>query len=209
MPFFLRHIIINQLLTSIAQAGNCGVGTNATGFKILNPFLQRSDGYFIELIHTNQEIFRKNFCRKFMDESILFFSGYFEPISSVYSREVILTMVQIIITLTYIEVKDADGINLFHLVVASAKGDALCDRFRNPIDDTFQIMQLTNILNLYNNDFTFTVFSLNVYPAKLIIYSPPIIFAFQQFDDFHVFAQQNGPKTLKYTKICFSTKKVL
>ena len=140
MSFFRRHIIVNQLFAGFSQAGSCSIGTNTTGFQVLNPFFQWSNGYFIEFIHTNQEILRKNFCGKFTDEGILFFSGYFEPISGVYSRKVILTMIQIIAPFADIEVEDTYRINLFHLVVAFTQRNMFRNRFRHSVKDAFQII---------------------------------------------------------------------
>ena len=92
-----------------------------------------------------------------MDKGIFLLCSHFKTVSSVYTGEIVLTMIQVVLPFTDIKVEDADRIDLFHLVVAFSKGDMFRDRFRHPIEDAFQIIQFAGILNLYNDYFTFTI----------------------------------------------------
>lgn len=96
-----------------------------------------------------------------------------------HSCEDVLTVVQIIVPFTDVEVQDADRINLFHLIIAFTKGDMFCDRFCYSIENAFQIIELTGVLNLYNDNLILAVTCFDVYTVELIITGLLITFAFQ------------------------------
>ena len=62
---------------------------------------------------------------------------------------------------------------------------------------------------IYNDYFIFTISGFDVHTVELIINGLLITFTFQQFDDFHVFAQKHSQEALQHTKICFLAEKVL
>ena len=86
-----------------------------------------------------------------------------------HADELILPMIQIIQTYAYIEIKNADRIDLFHLIVSVAQMDMFGDRFRHPVKDTFEIIKLACVLYLYDNDLSLAVQRLDVHTVELII----------------------------------------
>ncbi len=78
-----------------------------TTFQALNPLLKRSHGNFIELIHTNKIIFWEDFGRQLADDSIFFLSSHLKEVTRMDTFEGILTIIQVIIPLTNIEIENS------------------------------------------------------------------------------------------------------
>ena len=83
--------------------------------------------------------------------------------------EAILSMIQVIRTLTQVEIKDADRINLLHLLIPIPYLDMLRNRLSHPIQDALQEVQLTHVLHLDDDDLPLVVFRLDIHTVKLII----------------------------------------
>ena len=87
-----------------------------------------------------------------------------------HADELILPMIQIILTDADIEIKDADRIDLFHLIVSVAQMDMFGDRFRHPVKDTFRDNKArvcsVSLLIMISS---FAVQRLDVHTVKLII----------------------------------------
>ena len=69
------------------------------------------------------------------------------------------------------------------------------DSFCHSVQDAFQIIELPCILDLYNNDFVFTVSGFNIYPVEFIIDCLLVAFTFQYLYDFHVFTEKDSQET--------------
>ena len=126
-----------------------------------------------------------------------------------YTREDILTVVQVIATLSDIEVKDTYGVNLFHFVVAATQRYMLRDSLRYTVEDTLEECKFARVLYFHDDDLTLAVFSLDVYTVEFIVDSQLVAFALQQFDDLHLFVQQHRQKTFQHAEIGFLTQQAL
>ena len=127
-----------------------------------------------------------------MHQDIFLLYTHFQTIAGMYAGEDILPMIQIIVSLADIEVKNIYGVDFLHLVITITQRDMLGNGFRHTIEDTFQESQFTSVLHLHNDDLSFAVFSLYVYPVEFVVKGLLVAFAFQQFDDLHLFIQQHG-----------------
>ena len=78
-------------------------------------------------------------------------------------------MIQVIRTLTQVEIKDADRINLLHLLIPIPYLDMFGDRLSHPIQDALQEVQLTRVLHLDDDDLPLVVFRLDIHTVELII----------------------------------------
>ena len=201
--FLVAHIVIEQLFACFTQAGGGRIRTNGAVFQIFDPFFKRRNGYLVELVHTDQVVFRKNLCRKFMHQGIFLLDTHFQTVARMYARKDILTVVQVIASLTDIEIKDTHGVDLFHFVVAATQRNMLRDGLGHPIKDTFEESKLTRVLYFHYDDFTLAVFSLDVYPVEFVVNGLLIALALQQFDDLHLFVQQHRQETFQHTEIGF------
>ena len=118
-------------------------------------------------------------------------------------------MVKVISTTTDIKVEDTDGIHLLNLRVELTQLDMFRDRLGNTEKNTFQIINLTGILNLHNNDLVFAVTRLYVDTVEFIRFIQLIAFTLQNLDDTDGLTQQNGEKTLQHAEIGLVTQQAL
>ena len=65
-------------------------------------------------------------------------------------------------------IKNADRIYLFNFIISFTQWDMFCNGFGYSIQDTLQIIQLTRILNLDDNNLIFTIESFDINPIELI-----------------------------------------
>ncbi len=63
----------------------------------------------------------------------------------------------------------------------------LGDGFRNAIEDAFQIIKFARVLDFNDNDFPFTVKSLDIHTIELVIHRLLVAFTFQYLTYRHLF----------------------
>ncbi len=195
------HVIINQFTTGLFQTGSFRVGTDDTGFQIFYPLFKRSDGYLIKLVHPDKEVLGEYFGRQLTYDSIFLFGAHFEEVPRVNTYECVLTVIQVIIPLADVKIKDTDGIHFLHFRVKVSQFDMLCDGFCYTEKDTFQIINLAGVLNFHNNDFVLTVAGLDVHTVEFIAFTLLVTLAFQYLHDMDGFAQQHGKETFENTEV--------
>ena len=132
IPFLLGHLHVVQFLTCLLKTGGFRVVTDYPAFQIIHPFLNRSLRHLIELVDSEKEILWKDlFWRDDMgvvlDERFLLgieMKHGFRESHSFESRD---TVIDKILTVTQIEIKDADGIDFLDAVVVNAYLQLLSD----------------------------------------------------------------------------------
>ena len=110
--FCLIHVIIDKFTTGFLQSRSLGVGMNHTCLEIFNPLLKGRDSHFVELVHANKEILRKDLGRQFTDNGVLLFGAHLQKVARVDTHERVLTVVKVISTTTDIKVEDTEFANL-------------------------------------------------------------------------------------------------
>ena len=109
LPFCRCHVVIPKSLAGFRQTGRLRVRRNDAGLEILHPFLQRRDCHLVELVHTNQEVFGINLRRRSESNRFLFFHRDLQPITRMHADKMRLAMIQIIITLPQVKIKNTDA----------------------------------------------------------------------------------------------------
>ena len=209
VTFGRRHIVIDQFLASLAQAGCLSVGTDGTGLQILNPLFKRSNGHFVEFVHADQIVFGEDALGQLVDDSILLLGGNLQLVACMYSLKRASTVVEIIVSLADIEIEDANRIDFFDFVVAVAQGNVFGDGFGHSIENTFQVIQLAGVLHFHNNDFPFAVKRFDIHAVELVFSGLLVALAFQQFEDGHFLVQEHSEEAFQYAEVSFLTKEAL
>ena len=106
-----------------------------------------------------------------------------------------LPVIDIIGTLTHIEVDDADGVDLFHLIVTAR------DCLGRAVEDTLQIMEFAAQLNLDDDDVTAAVLGLDVHTVELVVLRFLVSLTLQNLYNLDRLIKQNRHKSLKYGKV--------
>ena len=200
--FLWRHGVVFQFLTCFFQAGSFGIRTYHSAFQVAHPFLQRRNGCLVELIDADKNIFRENIGRHTCHNRILFLDVDLQLVAGVYTDKVILSVIQIVTADAYVEVQNADGVDLLYMIVCLAQRDMLGDGFGHSVKNAFQIVKFARVLYLDDDDFVFTVARFDVYAVEFIVSSQLVTFAFEYFHDSHFFPQEYGEETFENTKVC-------
>ena len=77
-----------------------------------------------------------------------------------------------------VEIKNTDRIYFLHVRVDFAQIDMFGNSLSYPIQDSFQIIEFTSILNFDKNYFIFTITGFNINTIKFIIFPLLITFTF-------------------------------
>ena len=118
-----------------------------------------------------------------------------------HTYELVLPMVKVVSTLAQVEVDDADGVDLLHLVVLVAQLHVLRDGLSHPIEDALQVIQLARLLYLHQDDFTLGVASLDVYAVELVVFLLLVAFALQKFHNGHLLVEQHRHQTFQHGEV--------
>ena len=155
---FLRgHGVVFQLLAGFLQTRCSRIGTDRAVFQLFDPFVQRGECHFVELVYTDQDIFGEDFSGKMRDDHITFTCVDTQMVTRMYTDEMILAVIDIVCPDTNIEIKDADGVDFLDFPIPFANRDMFGDGFGYAVEDAFQIMQFACILDFDEDDFAFTV----------------------------------------------------
>ena len=192
IAFFRGHGIISKFLARLSQPRSCGVRTYDSVLKVFHPLLQRSSSHLIELIHANQYIFREYLGRHTGNNGILFLRADAQPVFCMHTDKGVLTVIEVILPLPDIKIENADGIYLLHLVITFSQRDVFGNGFCHTIKDSFQIVKLTRILNLDDDDFPLAVLRLDINTIKFVISTLLVAFTFQDFLNGHFLIEKNG-----------------
>lgn len=84
-----------------------------------------------------------------------------------------------------------------------------CNGFGYSIQDTLQIIQLTRILNLDDNNLIFTIESFDINSVELIILRLLVTLAFQNLHYMNFITYQYRKESFEHTKISFMTQQTL
>ena len=84
-----------------------------------------------------------------------------------------------------------------------------CYGFGHSIQDTLQIVQLTRILDLDDNNLIFTIESFDINPVELIILRLLVTLAFQNLHYMNLITYQHRKESFEHTKIGFMTQQTL
>ena len=201
--FFFIHVVINQFPACLFQSGCFGIRADDTGFEIFNPFFEGSDGYFIEFVHPDQEVFGEDFGRQFPYDGVLLFSGHFKEVACMYPHESVLPVIQVVVSPSDVEIEYADGVHLLHLRVEFSQFDMLCDGLCHSEEDSLQIIDFAGVLHLYDDDFVFAVPGLDVHAVEFLVFALLVSFTFQYLYDAYRFVQQHCEETLQHAEVGF------
>lgn len=199
---FLRgHGVVFQLLAGFLQTRCSRIGTDRAVFQLFDPFVQRGECHFVELVYTDQDIFGEDFSGKMRDDHITFTCVDTQMVTRMYTDEMILAVIDIVCPDTNIEIKDADGVDFLDFPIPFANRDMFGDGFGYAVEDAFQIMQFACILDFDEDDFAFTVQGFDVDAVELVVGAFLVAFAFEDFDDLDFFVQHDGQETVEHIEI--------
>ena len=85
------------------------------------------------------------------------------------SPELRVPVIHVIISLPQIKINNINRIHFFHLSIRIPLIHIFRDRLGSPVQHPVEIIQFTVILDLYNNQLAFRIFSKHVNPVKFII----------------------------------------
>ena len=120
-----------------------------------------------------------------------------------HAHKGVLTVVQVIVALADVEIENADGVHFLHLGVKFSQLNMLRDGFGNAEEDALQIVYLTRVLHLDDDDFVLTVARFDVHAVEFVVFALLVALAFQYLDDADRLAQQHGEETFEHAEVGF------
>ena len=201
MAFGITHLQIEQSLLSLGQARSSCVVAYAAVLQVFKPFLQRCRGYFVELIHTDDIVFGEDVRGGHHANGIPVTRVDDEQVLSMYAYELVLTMIEVVGTLAQVEVDNADRVHLLHLVVLVAQSHMLRDGLGNAVENALQIVELTRLLNLHQDNLALRVPGFDVDAVELVVLSFLIAFALKQLHNGHLLVEQHRHQPFQHRKV--------
>ena len=112
-------------------------------------------------------------------------------------------MIQEVCPLADVEIKHADGIDFFHLIVFLTQRNMFRNGLGYTIKYPFQIIKLTGVLDFDDDNLILAVLGLDVYPVELVVGGQLVTLAFQNFDNLDLLADEYGKESFENTEIRF------
>ena len=120
--------------------------------------------------------------------------------------KIVLPYIDIVRPFAKVKIKYTNGIYLFYFFVGVAEIDMLGNSLCHPIEYALQIIQLTCVLYLHDDDVPFAIFRLDVNSVKLVVGFLLITLAFQYVDNLDRLTDKHCKESLKYSKVSLLTK---
>ena len=115
--------------------------------------------------------------------------------------EMVLPVIQIVTSLSDVEVENADGVDFLHLIVRFTQRDMLGYSIGNAIKNSLQIIKLAGVLYL-DDDLILTIACLDVHTVEFIFNRQLIAFTLQNFQNSGFLTQKHGEETFKHVEVC-------
>ena len=112
-----------------------------------------------------------------------------------------LAVIQIVIALTEVKIKNIDGIDLLDLVILVANLYMLGNGFRHTIQHALQVVELARQLHLHDDNLSLLGLGLDVHTVKLVGGILLVALALKNLEDFYRHANKNGYQSLQHRKI--------
>ena len=96
-----------------------------------------------------------------------------------YSTESSSAVIEVILTFAKVKIKNVDGIDLLHMVVAFTQLDVLGDGACHTIKDALKVVQLARLLYFHDDDFTLAVLGFDVNTVEFVLRVVLVALAFQ------------------------------
>ena len=192
------HLHIAQALLRLGQSGRGRVVTYVAVLEVVEPFLQGRRGHLVELVDADDVIFGEDVLRRDHADGVLRPRVDDQPVLGVHADELVLTVVEVVRTLAQVEVDDADGVDLLHLVVLVAQPDVLRDGLRHAVEDALQVVQLARLLDLDEDDLALRVARLDVHAVELVVGRLLVALALEQLHDGHLLVEQHRHQSLQH-----------
>jgi hypothetical protein len=125
----------------------------------------------------------------------------------VYTRKTGGAAVDVVAAVTKIKVEDVDRYDFYQTRKWFSFLLMLCDRTGRAVEHSLKIVELSLVLNFYDDDLAGPVFYLEVNPVEFVSLAFLVAFAFQYFEDNEVFTQKFTQKTFEYLKVGFAAQK--
>lgn len=207
--FLGRHRVVFQLFTGFLQTRCSRVGTDRAVFQVFDPFVQRGESHFVELIYPDQDIFGEDFGGKMRDDHIPFTRVDTQMVSRMYTDEMILAVIDIVCTDADIKIKDADGVDFLDFLVTFANRDMFSDGFGDTVQDAFQVVQFACVLDFDEDDFALAIQGFDIDAVELVVGAFLVAFTFEDFNDLNFFVQLTVRKPSSTSKLAFWRNKRL
>ena len=120
-----------------------------------------------------------------------------------HADEMVLPVVEVIAPFAEVEVNDADGIDFLDFAVGLAERDMLRDGFCRAIEQAFQVVNLTGVLHLDDDDVSLAVLGFDVHTVELVVFVLLVAFAFQNFDNLGLVIEKHGEESLQHAEVGF------
>ena len=201
MSVGIVHLHVQQFLACLAQSWCLGVVLDVSVLQVVEPFFEWSLSHLVELIDAYDEVFGKHLLGCFHLEGVFLSHAHAQRVLCMHAHEGVRSVIQVVGSLSEVEVDDADGIDLLHLTVGSSQRDVLRYRLCHSVEDALQVVQLPGELHLYYDDLSLGVLGFDVHAVELVVLCFLIAFALQYFLYFNGLAQQHGDESFQYSKV--------
>ena len=180
-----------------------------TVFQVVEPLLKRGLGHRIELVDTDDEVLWEYLCGGLHVDNILLLRVHLQLIMRMDTDETCLTMIEIVGTPAEVKIHDAHVIDLLHLVVQIAQLDVIRQGLGNPIEDAFEIVELTCELDFYKDNLSAGIDGFHIYTVVLVVFLFLIPFTLKNRRDGYLLAKQHGNQSFENVKISLVAKHTL
>ena len=153
--------------------------------------------YFIKGVHAEEEILGEHLVGRLHVNHVAFLGGYLERVVLREALKHGSSAVNEVFALAEVEIEDADGVDLLHLVVFVAQVDVFGDGFRNAVEDAFEVVDFARQLDFHNDDFFLAVSRLDVHAVELVGRVILVALAFENLQDMDGLSEQHGEEAFE------------
>ena len=173
------HPVHLQAFAHLRQAGGVGCFGNLTRIQIVDPFLQRGLGHFVEVVHLQDIILRIKLAHGIHLKGLPLERSQFQYVVLMDAAKFRLAMVHDILAMPQGEINDVHAVHLAHVLISLATVDVFRHQLRHAEQHALKISVLIVVLHLDEYQFPFGIQGQQIHTVVLVELVFLIAFALQ------------------------------
>ena len=126
-----------------------------------------------------------------------------------HSFEGCLSVVEVVGSLSQVEVEDADAVHLLHLVVLVAQLDVFRDGLCHAVEYAFQVVEFPCELYLHDDYLSLGVLCLDIDAVELVVEGILVAFALENLVDVYLFVEKHGDEPFQHAEVSLVSEHTL
>ena len=118
-------------------------------------------------------------------------------------------MVEVVLAVAEVVVKDVDGEDLFDVLVVLSNPDMFGDGLGGAIEDTLEEVEVFGELDLDDDNLAEAVEGFDVHVIGFVVFVLSVALAFKELCDVYGFSDDGGDKAFEDVEVCFVAEHIL